>query len=216
MRRWTSAGAVLLACAGLASADTLDLGGGWQATWTGGGDIGITVDDVTPDAVLIEISKDFDDPPINGAIPGRPITFVQTADDAGTVSRIVIRDETITNLTGVDWTDYQWDLIGGSLAWLNVPLSQDWSVTPFGSKVFSDPGNVFNDPDRATRLSATGGLISNFGSFFPGLQAGDLVIDVDLSGPTPVTFVLDQFAAPEPASLGMLVVSAVALALRRR
>lgn len=215
MRCLIGAVTAALLLSGGAMASTLDLGGGWQANWSNG-DIGVTVDSVTPEAVFIEISKDFDDPFDGSSFTPRIIDFIQTADDANTVSRIVIRDESITNLTGMAWDSYRWDVLNMGDAWINVPLSQNWSVDPFTNKAFTDPGNQFGDPDKASRLEATGGLIPNFGSFFPGLQSGELVIDLDLTNSTgPLSWTFKQAPLPEPTAVILLAVGAL-FAVRRR
>lgn len=208
---------VLLLAVGLAvsaaPASSIVLGGGWQANWANG-TVGITVDQVTDEFVSIEISKDFIEPPVNGEFPPLLIDFVQIDTDANTVPRIIINDETITNLTGEEWTDFHWTLIDGTSVWFNVPMSAAFDTGPFATKVFSDPLNLFGDPDKATDLDAFDGVIPAFGSYFPGLAGGELVIDVDLTPVDPVSFTLVEFPTPEPTSLVLLGLGA--LALRRR
>ncbi len=206
---------VMTACA-VAAAGTIDLGGGWLASWPAPhGSIDIRVDQVTPEFVKIEISKDFYDPPVGGIFPPRVIDFIQNKPDGQTAPRLIIVDETITNLTGVDWTDYHWTVMNQGDAWFNVPLSAAFDVSPFTVKVFSDPANVFNDPNKATDLDASGGgFIPPFGTFWPGHAAGELVIDVDLTPAVPVSFTFKQFPTPEPTSLLLLAVGAL-LARRR-
>lgn len=209
-------GVLLLAVGVLAStapAGTIVLGGGWQANWANGA-IGITVDQVTDEYVTIQISKDFTEGSVDGVFPALLIDFIQIADDANTVPRIIINDETITNLTGEDWTDFHWEVLNHGDAWFNVPESMAFDTTPFPTKVFSDPFNIFGDPDKASALDVYDGLVPNFGSFFPGLAGGDLVIDVDLSPDYPVSFTLKEYPTPEPAS--MLLFGLGALVLRRR
>lgn len=205
---------VMTACA-VAGAGTIDLGGGWLASWPAPhGAIDIRVDQVTPEFVKIEISKDFYDPPVGGIFPPRVIDFIQNKPDGQTVPRLIILDETITNLTGVDWTDYHWTVLNQGDAWFNVPLSAAFDVSPFTVKVFSDPSNVFNDPNKATDLDASGGVVLAGGTFWPGHAAGELVIDVDLTPTVPVSFTFKQFPTPEPA--GFVLVTLGALVLRRR
>jgi hypothetical protein len=196
----------------------IDLGGGWRANWPPpDGSIGIVVDEVTREYIRIQISKDFTEPPDEqGIFPPRLIDFVQIADDANTVPRIIIEDEIITNLTGADWTDFHWKILNGRDAWFNVPLSSSFDVSPFRQKVFSDPFNLFNDPNKATDLEAFDGLVRHGESFFPGIRAGALVIDVDLWGSEdPLSFTLKEIPTPEPATLALLAVAGL-FALRRR
>lgn len=210
-----SAGAVLAFCAAGTFAGTIDLGGGWQANWPPpNNSIGITVDQVTPDFVKIQISKDFLDPPVGGLFPPRVIDFIQNKPDGETVPRLIILDETISNMTGADWDDYHWEVLDSGDAWMNVPLSATFDTTPLVNKVFSDPFNVFGNPDRATHLDADGGVIPHMGTYFPGQAAGELVIDVDLTPGVPVSFTFKQYPTPEPTS--MLLLACGALVLRRR
>jgi len=188
--------------------------GGWRANWLNG-TISIRVDQVGPDFAKIEVFKDFTEPPVGGLFPPRIIDFVQIAPDPNTVKRIIILDETITNLTGVGWTDYHWSVIDDGEAWFNVPLSATFDVTPFKTKKFSDPRNVFNDPNKATDLNAFDGLVPHQDTFFPGLAAGDLVIDVNLAPQAPVSFTFKQFPTPEPSSLMLLSLGAL-VGWRRR
>lgn len=215
------ASAVIVMMSSDAWAAPIPLGGGWQANVSDPASVSIVVDLIGPDFLAIQISKDFTDPPgVGGVFPPQLIDFQQIDADANTVSRIVIVDESVTNLTGVDWTDYHWAILDGTDAWFNVPLSQAWTTDPFTSKTFSDPLNDFNDPDKATDLLADGGLVLHNSSFFPGAAPGDgeLVIDVDLGGVDPLSFTFKQFPTPEPgtACLALLAFGGLLVTRRRR
>jgi len=200
-----------------ANSEVIPLAAGWQADVFDSSIVSINVDVVGPDFLVIEISKDFLDPPgVGGVFPANLIDFQQIAADADTVPRIIIADETVTNLTGVDWTDYHWNVFDSGDAWFNVPLS-DFGTEPFANHSFSDPGNLFNDPDKATDIDADGGVVASGASFFPGGAAGDgnLVIDVDLSRSSPLSFTFKQFPTPEPASFVLLSLCGL-IAIRRR
>lgn len=212
-------GAILLMMSSDAWADVVPLGGGWQADVVDPANVSIVVDLVAPDFMTIQISKDFVEPPgVGGVFPAQLIDFQQIDDDANTVPRIVIVDESITNLTGVDWTDYHWAVLDGTDAWFDVPLSQDFAVDPFAYKEFSDPWDVFVDPDKATDLLADEGVVPNNSSFFPGGGPGDgeLVIDVDLSEVDPVSFTFKQFPTPEPGTLLLLALGGLLVTRYRR
>jgi hypothetical protein len=201
-----------------AFAGTQDLGGGWRVNWPpDSGNMDFFTDLITPDYIVIQISKDFTEPPVGGVFPPRLVDFVQINPDATTVPRIIISDETITNLTGAPWLDFHWRVLNQGDAWFNVPLSAAFNVWPFANKVFTDPGGVFGDPNKASDLDAFGGVVPNGGSFFPGGQLGDgdLVIDVNLNAVSPVSFTFKQFPTPEPASLMLLGLVALC-GLRRR
>jgi hypothetical protein len=149
--------------------------------------------------------------------PPQVIDFLQVDDDLNTVPRIVVIDETITNMTGVNWTDYHWAVLDSGDAWLNVPLSRGWTTDPFAGKAFSDPRGVFNDADKATDLVADMGVVFNNTSFFPGAGSGDgeIVMDVDLSEAGPVSFTFKQFPTPEPSTFSLLLLGGLVLPRRR-
>jgi hypothetical protein len=216
-RRLAAAGVMLILLASPVLAGGIDLPGGWRANWPPpDGSIGIVVDEVTREYIRIQISKDFTDPPEHGIFPPRLIDFIQTEDDAHTVPRIIIADEIISNQTGADWPDFHWQVINGRDAWFNVPLSRSFDVSPYRRKVFSDPFDIFHDPDKATDLDAFDGLVRHRETFFPGVREGDLVIDVDLrASEDPLSFTFKQFPTPEPGTLGLLAAAAL-FVLRRR
>jgi hypothetical protein len=146
----------------------------------------IFVDAVVPgQQALIEISKDF--------ITVSPVTltFEQVCVlDSATVPMILIADESITNITGVDWPNFTWNLIGSDV-WFDVPGSSQFAVfPPFATRMFDDfldgPAN-----QQALTLHATDGVVMPFDSFFAGHGTGSLKIVVDLSATQPpLTFAL--------------------------
>jgi hypothetical protein len=120
------------------------------------------------------------------------IDFIQVCPDDATVTMIRIADESITNLTSHDWTDFHWILFDGPEAWFDVAASAGFTVfPPFTSKVFED---FIDSPvnNEAKRLSAFGGVVPRFTSFFPGAGSGDLKIGIDLSNENPVSFTLKE------------------------
>lgn len=214
-RRGAGALAAVLVLAAASAADVIPLAGGWQANVADAATLSIVVEDVGPEVLTISITKLFTDPPQGGVFPAKLIDFVQIEDDANTVPRIVIAEEALTNQTGAPWTDFHWILLDRGEAWLNVPASADFDTAPLVDRQFSDPDNIFGDPDKATRLEAAGGLVPDGGAFLPGAAGGALVIDVDLSGPGFLSFTLKQLPTPEPAGLALLGLGA-ALGHRRR
>lgn len=199
-----------------AAADVIPLGGGWQASVNATSNVGIVVDAVGADFVLIQISKDFKDPPGPGGVfPPVLIDFQQVDTDANTKPNIIIADETVTNLTGVDWSDFHWAVLDNGQAWFDVPASAGFDTSPFGNQMFDDPDNVFGDPDKATDLWVDGGIVPNNSSFFPGIAGGQLAMGIDLSSTNPVSFTLKEFPTPEPTTALLLGVLA-AFGLRRR
>jgi hypothetical protein len=217
--------AVTILMASPAFAAPIDIGGGWQAEVMSGNVTSIVVDGTTGSETIIQMAKQFDDPPEFGQFPPIEIAFTQTGPDATTVPSIVINDETIINNTGFDWTDYHWALIDGGQAWFNVAQMTGVNAidtSPFGTQSFDDNFG-FGDPNKMTSFNVEGGVVANGGVFSPGLSGGALWIDTsalvsDLDGP--VTFNLKQFptnpAIPEPASLMLMLGGCAVLAGRRR
>lgn len=201
----------------VAQADvTLALGGGWEAVVADDALVSILVDQIGENYLAIEIAKDFTQPPdASGAFPGLSITFNQVSPNA--VPYIVILDEAVTNLTGTPWTDYHMVVHGGGRAWFDVGLSSGFSMSPFSNVYWSDPGNLFGNPNRATDLSADGGVVLPNASFFPGAGAGELVIGLDLDPVHPnYSFILEEYPTPEPGTLALLLAGLTFVARRRR
>jgi len=214
--RFSTVGVALSALSMSARAETIALGGGWEADVPDSSVVSVVPDGVGEDFIIIEISKDFTaGPGVGGVFPAHLIDFRQVDTDANTRPNIIIADESVTNLTGVPWTDYHWAVLNAGEVWIDVPASAGFDTTPFANAVFSDPANVFGDPTKATDLDADGGVVPNNTSFFPGAAGGDLVLSVDLASAAPVSFVLKQFPTPEPASALLLVIAGL-VATRRR
>jgi len=181
---------------------------GWQATWDSSLDpyVSIVVDHETSDAVFIQKSAEFIQPPGGGGFPAIPIFFQQIAWPA--VTQIVINDEIITNSTGADWTDFHWSVLDGPDAWfLNGP-SFFFTTSPLDNQYFS--------PD-ARSFWVDGGVILAGSVWFPGNGAldGELPINVVPHQSLPYTaFTLKETPTPEPASL--LLAALCLCGLRRR
>ena len=51
-------------------------------------------------------------------------------------------------------------------------------------------------------------------SYFPGMDASDLVIAVDLGNEGPVSFEFKQYPTPEPATMALMGLGLVAIVLQ--
>jgi hypothetical protein len=191
---------------------------GWEAIVPDATVSGIVVDAITPGSdVRIQIDKNFLFPPdVGGVFPAIQIIFSQTLPDAQTVPQIVIEDESITNQTGVDWTDFHWVVLDGGSVWFNVAASTPFDTSPFVNQSFVDNWG-FGDANKATDLNVDGGLVANGGGFFPGIAGlgGALTIEFDLASENS-EFFLKEFPTPEPTTLAFLAFGSIGLVARRR
>ncbi|MCG8405718.1 MAG: hypothetical protein MI923_11020, partial [Phycisphaerales bacterium] len=146
--------------------------------------------DFENDFAVIEISKEFQDGPAFGVVPPVNLDFVQVCSDEETVSMIVIADEVINNNSGVDWTSFEFIVLGDN-AWINVDQSSDFEVDPFLNKTFSD----FRDAptnNQARLLTFNSGLVPNGSVIFPGTGTAALKVGIDLSSDAPASFVIKE------------------------
>ena len=213
--------ASVLLLASLASADVIvvDLvdgsnDSGWSVVMPDDTGNGIIVDDVSSSSVRIEIAKTFTEfLPGSGFVP-RTYVFRQRLPDADTASTIEITDEVIRNLTGLDWEDYHWEIVGRTAAFDKVATdASGFSIDPFTNKAWGPlpPGW---GAGHSSRLNVDGGVVPDGGTFTPGLAAGKLYIDVDL-GPGNSDFALVQVPTPEPGAIALILIGA-GFALKRR
>jgi len=177
---------------------------------------GVVIDAVTDTFVRIEIAKGFWLPPVNGVFPAREFRFHQRLDDGSTVATIQITDEVIHNGTGVDWTDYHWQIAAGAAAFDTAATdASGFDVSPFTTKVWGCPCAEWPDTDHARSLDVYDGVVPDGGTFAPGLAAGKLYIDANLA-PCNSDFSLVQRPTPEPAALGLMCLGLPALLIRIR
>jgi hypothetical protein len=208
-RSFLAAVAFVFVAVSSASALTIPLGTtGWQAVWDNSLNpyVNITVDGTTTaETAYIHKTATFIQPPDEfGFFPTIPITFQQTGPSS--LTRIVILDETLTNSTGVNWTDFHWDLIDHEDAAFDA--GQSFATSPLGNQSWYN-GNM--------SLSVEGGLVASGSVWTPGSGAngGELAIITSSKAQTPYTvFTLKETPTPEPASL--LLIAIGTLLLRRR
>jgi hypothetical protein len=202
----------MFAVASFADAGTATLGtSGWKAVWDSSLDpyVNITVESTTNDAVYIHKTAEFiQGPAAGGLFPTIPIAFQQTG--ASSISQIVIVDETLTNSTGVGWTDFHWDLLDGGDAWFIHDAGWSFSTSPLDNQQFTPDSHSFSVDGFATNSAVPSGSV-----WHPGLAFGQLVINAVSRTAAPyTTFILKETPTPEPASL--LLIAIGALLLRRR
>jgi len=218
-RKATSVASVLL-LASFASADVIvDLvdgsdDSGWSVVMPDDTSNGIIVDDVSSSSVRIEIAKTFTESLLGGGCAPRTYLFRQRLPDADTVSTIQITDEIIRNLSGLDWQDYHWEIVGWTAAFDKIATdASGFSIDPFTNKVWG-PAQGGWGGNYPAKLDVDGGVVPHGGTFTPGLAAGKLYIEVDL-GPANSDFALVQVPTPEPGAMLLILVGA-GLALKRR
>ncbi|MGD9689813.1 MAG: hypothetical protein AB7K52_09190 [Phycisphaerales bacterium] len=206
--------AALLAAAGVSSADPIiqNLGGGWQVTIFDPDNVSIEVNNagtigadgrliITKRATVSRLSSEGVPDPI-------VLVFQQIAPDAGTVPRIDITEEVINNQTGQLWTAYRQVLAQSGHVTFNQALSAGFSIDPF---LFT---NYTVTSDSVIYSGGSG--VPSGGTFNPGNTAGELVIDIDLAAPVPVTFALKEIPIPSPGAVSVLALGVLAAARRRR
>lgn len=192
--------------------DAFGVDSGWDAILSDDIHTGIVVDKVTSTYVRIEIIKDLYLPARDGQFPPNVIQFHARAGAAPAVSTIRITDETIVNDTGSPWLDYHWSVSGAASFNQTLTDASGFSVAPFQTKTW---GPASYDADHSNSLGVSGGLIPVAATYRPGLDAGELYIDV-LSNADSRDFTLTQYPTPEPATLVTLALGALGVLARRR
>ncbi len=209
-RKMLAAACVLSICSGAVAGDIIFLDGGWQATILDGGDVDLAVDLWNPNDGLLILEKYVNFYEIND-VTGHPspvrILFEQIAPDEDTASRIAITDEMILNNTGMDWAGFHMDLLGANALW-DHDASADFSHDPFDVMEFSTDYSSVDFYD---------GTILAGGIWTPGIDAGALYIDIDLSGDEYASFVLKEFPTiPSPGVALLLGIAGLLARPRRR
>lgn len=202
------------------AAGVSNLGGGWEALWDSSldGSVSITSLGVVDDAVFIQKSAEFTQPPVNGIFPAIPIVFRQI--DASAVGNIVIENEIITNSTGVAWTDFHMQLINGNDAAFDpAATANSGGPGPIGFTIDPFTQAAFTPDNRG--LDLWDGVVSDQTTWTPGngVAGGQLWIDVAVGDGVnqPFTlFTLKETPTPEPAALMLLAIGGLALLQRRR
>lgn len=205
---------------------------GWKAAWDVTLDpyVSIMVDIVTivgpgtVGEVFIHKMATFIQGPGPGGFPSIPITFTQVSADA--VGRIIISGETITNNTGVAWTDFHFRLLDHGNATFNPTLTgasgggAGFSTAPFNNQMFSSDNTSFWVDGFGLGPGGGNASVEDGAQWSPGDGAGEgeLVIDVvpESSEPFTVFTLKETPSIPEPATLWLVAFGAAVLVPRRR
>ncbi|MFT3687193.1 MAG: hypothetical protein QM783_20100 [Phycisphaerales bacterium] len=215
--RFAIAAVVACAAGSAASADvTRDLGGGWQVVIAD--EIADQIDIVSDGFVTINgvrtlVIEKFAEfrriDPLTGLFEGLAVQFRQVGSDENTATRIIITDEGLYNNTGAAWFDFHMQLIDN-----NQPVFNP--AATFSSGFTYGPFTVLNFSQNNTQADFSGGVVPAGAIWYPGLGAGGLVIDVNLSAQAPVVFTLKETPSPTPGAAALLGLGMVAGARRRR
>ena len=208
---------LLIAATSEAANVVVDIGGGWEAVWDGtlypSVDVSGTLVD---DAVFIQKSAEVHQGPVGGVFPSIPITFRQT--QAAAAEYIVIDDEILTNSTGYDWTDFHFILLDGPDAVFDpTKTASSGGGLPIGFYIAP-----FTEAEFAVdlkRLDIWEGTLLDGETWYPGDGAsnGQLWIDVTPMAIEPFTvFRLKETPTPEPATVALLGLGALAILARKR
>lgn len=173
---------------------------GWQVQLLGAvtGVSNIDVD-LPAGTVTFDVQKEYG--PMEGEgeeaeFPVGLMVFHQVLPTAQTVSKIIIRQESITNSSGVPINEFRWILSPQACA--SFDTDSAWDVQPFNQKQWVSP----------YLLRAYEGAFIDGEVFSPD---GALTILANLNG----DIQLKEYAVPEPATLSALCLTAMAL-LRKR
>ena len=205
--------------AGTAEAAVIQLGdSGWLAAVNQDWDIGVVVDDIIDDAVIIQIVKRFvGEPDEFGLMPAMYIEFIKNSEQA--VGQIIITDEFVTNDTSQNWIDYHMEL---AVSIFDPEAGFSTDSNPSGDQfaaVVLSGSNGYNG--LPTRFDFYDGLVPNNpqdqDDFRPGYDSGSMIIVADPQMEIGQRILLKEYPTiPEPATLGLLLVGGLALLRRRR
>ena len=191
---------------------------GWLAAVNEDWDIGVVVDDITDDAVIIQITKRFvGEPDEFGLMPAMYIEFIKDSEDA--VGQIIITDEFITNDTTEPWIDFHIELAVSIFdPEAGFALDSDPSGDQFSTVVLSGSNGHNGLP---TKFDFRDGLVPNEPAdeddFRPGWNLGKIIVVADPDMQVGQRILLKEYPTiPEPATLGMLLLGSLALLGRGR
>ena len=197
-------GVVLVATPAQATIVQLSSGGvssGWQVDLRGAvtGVSNIAVD-LSAGTVTFDVQKDYG--PMIGVgedakYPVGLMIFHEVLPKASTVTKVIIREGTITNDTGTILNEFRWILSPTGCA--HFDTTSAWNVAPFTDLQWVSQ----------YQLVATQGAVVDGEEFEP---SGGLTILANRNG----DFQLKGYVAPEPASMALMAAAGLCVAGRRR
>ncbi len=209
---------VLAILGGMGKGATYELSNsGWIVAVNEDWDIGVTVDAVLGDAVVIEIQKRFvGEPDEFGLMQPMYVEFIKDSETA--LNKIIITDEFITNDTTMPWIDFHIELAvsisnpEAGFSRQSVPSGDQFSLVAIGN-----PSGYNGLP---TKITFASGLVPNNppgqDDFRPGYDSGAMMIIVDPDMEVGQRILLKEYPTiPEPATLVLLAAGTLVL-LRRR
>lgn len=175
------------------------IAGGWEISAFDEDHVDVVVDfvDVGNNILVIEKFAKFDAiDPFTDAPASLSVSFRQVADDADTVSRIVITEEFLSNNTDLAWGGFR-EILMGKASFAQEQF-KSFTIAPFTKRELLDGGK---------EAFFFGGVIEPGTTWNPGFGASGLQIDVNLTA-GPVTFVLKEMPViPAPGAAWLLALA---------
>jgi hypothetical protein len=164
-------------------------------------------------AVVLELDKWFSGEKDDfGVFDPKIIRFIKT-DNSTSINKIVINDEYVVNRTTETWTDFHFMLSPMSDQIPNDIVGFDNSTIPAGHKFANVSFDTFlGYQGLPLTINFDNGTVPVGTSFRPGYKGNPIVI---LTSPACEEFILKELPTPEPATMSLILLGAVA-ALRRR
>ena len=210
--------AVAAVLPGTAGSAVIVLGdSGWSVAVNEDWDIGVVVDDLTDDAVVIQIIKRFvGEPDEYNLMPAMYVEFIKNSENA--VGQIIITDEFITNDTTEPWIDFHMEL---AVSIFDPEAGFSLASNPSGDQFANVELSGSNGHDGLpTRIDFYNGLVPNGPAaqddFRPGYDSGSIIIIADPEMELDQRIVLKEYPTiPEPATLGLFLAGCLVLLKRK-